>query len=63
MKYEELNVTDNELRNKSLIKSDNIKPCSQCGNGTHYIDYCTEQRICSEECMYKQNTWLNENCR
>lgn len=63
MRYELLNHNDFGLRRIGLIKANDIKPCSICGNDTRYIDYCTECRVCSTECMDEQNGWLNENCR
>lgn len=60
MKYESLNLTEEELRSRCLIKTENEKPCWICHEDTAYIDYCTEQRVCSEECMSIQNKKLSQ---
>lgn len=60
MKYKDMNLTENELNQKSIIKGKELKKCSECGEQTVYIDFCTESYICSEECMRKQNEWLNK---
>lgn len=59
MKYDDRFWTDDELRMKCLLKAGVSRKCSQCGANTIYIDYCTEQYICSEECMKTQNNKLN----
>lgn len=58
MKYEELNLTDEQLWIRSLIKSTKERHCFICGAETKYIDYCSEAGICSEECMDEQNKML-----
>lgn len=63
MKYENTVYTEKELNDLCLIKGKTKANCSQCGEFTAYIDYCTEQYICSQECMDKQNEWLNKYCR
>lgn len=59
MRYEFLNITDDELRKMGLVISSREYNCFMCGNTTNYIDYCTEVGICSEECMVKQNKILS----
>lgn len=55
MRYEKLELNEDQLREKCLIKDKEYEPCAICGQLTNYIDYCSEQHICSEECMYTQN--------
>lgn len=55
MLYEKLNLSEEVLQKKCLIKGDVDKPCAICGNLTRFIDYTSEQHICSEECMKEQN--------
>ena len=55
MLYEKLNLSEEVLRKKCLIKGDVEKPCAICGNLTRFIDYTSEQHICSEECMKEQD--------
>lgn len=50
MKYSESNLTDEELRNKSMIKGNTSSPCFICKEDTEYIEFCSEQHICSQEC-------------
>lgn len=48
---------------KSIIKSDNIKPCLICKELTPYIEVFSESHFCSEECVdkfYEQVTLLEE---
>ena len=41
---------DDNMKNNTIMKVDNFKPCVECGEPTQYIDYCYECRVCSEEC-------------
>lgn len=61
MKYEDLNLPEEELANKGLLKGDDKYPCIMCKEPTNFIDY-SEARICSEECMNEWNQWLNDHC-
>lgn len=64
MKYEDLKLSDIELRKQhTLVRARSKKPCSICHQQTEFIEFCSESYICSEECMEKLNSWLNENCR
>jgi hypothetical protein len=47
-KFENANPVDD-----GVLKSDDFKPCFECGEDTNYIDICTESRCCSTECMEK----------
>jgi len=58
-RYEDMLLSDNDLRKICIIKGDTKAACSECGIETEFIDYCTERHICSEECMKKQDDWLN----
>lgn len=58
MKYEEMNISEKELREHTLIKAKDKKKCFICSYRTQYIEFCSEVRICSEECMRKFNQLL-----
>jgi len=44
---------DSDLKNYSLMKSKKLDKCFVCQEGTYYIDYCCEGRVCSTECHDK----------
>lgn len=48
-----------QLRQHCLIQGEEFKKCAICGGLTQYIDYCSEQHICSEECMFRQNKMMS----
>ena len=48
---------------ESMLCCDNTAPCEVCGFRTHFIDYCYEMRVCSEECLSKLDTEITEMCR
>lgn len=50
------------LEKDSLLVSENEKPCSVCGRMTHFIDYCGETRLCSEECSSKLWRRITVDC-
>lgn len=60
MKYENMELSEDELNDICIIKCSNESKCSICGELTKYIDYCTESYICSEDCMNIQNEKLVE---
>lgn len=41
---------DDNIKENTIMKVDNFKPCTECGEPTRYIDYIYECRVCSEEC-------------
>lgn len=64
MRWEDLNLTDDELRGRSMLEGNNEEECFLCGQPSKYIDYCYEARICSEECQKTMNDdyerWLEK---
>ena len=56
MRWEELKLTKEDLKHRTIMSVTSIGKCAVCNEETHYIDYCTEQRICSEECMNEQDS-------
>lgn len=60
MRWEQMNLAEQSLSNKCLIKVKCVFPCAMCGAPTSYIDFCSEQRICSEECMNVQNNVIRK---
>lgn len=48
-----MKFTDKNLKDYTIMKVDNFKPCIECDEPTQYIDYVFEVRICSEECEHK----------
>lgn len=51
---------------RTVIEAGNLRPCVVCGKMTKFIDYCFEERLCSEECDNKFTDMLfptskNEN--
>jgi hypothetical protein len=42
---------DEDMKNHSLIKSEELQGCMICGEPTPYIEYICEGRLCSEECQ------------
>lgn len=55
MRWEQMSLEGQSLQDKCLMKVKCVSPCAVCGTPTCYIDFCSEQRICSEECMNVQN--------
>ena len=45
------NLSEEEMRMRTLFKIEETHKCSMCGNNTHYIDYCSESYYCSDECQ------------
>lgn len=60
MRWEQMSLTEQTLRDKSLIKAKCVFPCAVCNTPTSYIDFCSEQRICSEECMHILNDTISK---
>ena len=63
MKYSELNLTETQLKERSLIKGDFNCDCAVCHKPTLYVDFCFEQRVCSEECHKIMNERYDEYLR
>ena len=51
---------DSDMKNYSLIKSENLGQCFICKEETYFIDYCCEGRLCSSECHDKYYEQLME---
>lgn len=43
-----------------LLVSDHEGICHRCGKPTRFIEYASEGRFCSEECLDEFYDWLNE---
>lgn len=52
---------DKEAFQSAILISDEEKPCTMCGEMTRYIDYFSEGRMCSEECMSELDKLVAEN--
>lgn len=56
--------TEENKKGRTVMKVDTIYKCGECGDETHYVDYCTEGAICSHECyddrMDKLTKWARE---
>lgn len=48
---------------ESMLCCEDTAPCKVCGSPTHFIDYCYEMRVCSEECLKKLDDEITEMCR
>lgn len=55
-----MKFNENNIGKRTVIKVDSIRKCSQCKCDTNYLDYCTEDGICSPECYDKYNETLNK---
>lgn len=65
MKFSEKypNAKPGEVINEdALLVSVDEKPCDECGELTRFIDYCGENRLCSEECAYKRWDVISRAC-
>lgn len=60
-KFNELN--DNEIKNNCLLISKELAPCSTCKEPTKYIDYISEGRFCSTECIDRFYDFYEQNIK
>lgn len=51
MRWEQLKLDGQKLKDRTLYVSKNTCTCTICGAPTNYVDYSTEHFVCSEECM------------
>lgn len=51
MRWEELKLEEQDLKDKTLYVSKMQCTCTICGAPTKYVDYSTENYVCSEECI------------
>lgn len=50
-KYKDKKFNDLEtVSDDTLLYTKKIQRCVECGSQTHFVDYCFEMPICSEEC-------------
>lgn len=61
LKYHDAKPED-VIPDDSLLVSGEEKPCVECGKPTHFIDYCGECPLCSEECSCELWTEISAAC-
>lgn len=59
--YPELKPMDT-VQEKSLLVCHDEKPCAVCGCPTNFVDFCSEGRLCSEECYESYFNRMNVVC-
>ena len=58
-----MNFSSENMVKYNVIKIESTVKCSICNKDTNYLDYWSDNRFCSTECLDKYYKWLKQNER